>query len=128
MTAISNSLVKSVVLSAGLASVFAGTSWASELDGRRTLKPMQALTVDVGAKHGVGYFLSHDGHCKVVITVSEQSAFSDEEAFAATRYETAITPGASTTFKPGSGSSLVFQCQAGAQEMLVDVGSELAVK
>ena len=74
---------------------------------------MQGLSFHAGTKHAVGYFLSDNGTCKLVLTLA------DEANFAPTRVETDIDAGHSANYQLADGKSLVFGCQADTQQISV---------
>ena len=66
-----------------------------------------------GSKHAVGYFLKDDGACQLVVMAA------DDANYAPTRFEAAITDGASTAYE-FAGKSLEFGCRDHAQLMTVN--------
>ena len=49
---------------------------AAESRAPATMKPLKAISLDVGSKHVVGYFLNTEGQCK--LTLMSADTFRDE--------------------------------------------------
>jgi hypothetical protein len=71
----------------------AGTLQAAETSSVLTMKPLHGISLDVGTKRAVSYFLSKNALCKLTLMVGE--AFTDDEvpADTATRFNVSIDPG-----------------------------------
>ena len=107
---IHKNILSAIALSGILFASHASTSLAGE---SQTFKPIQGLSFDAGQKHGVGYFLSEAGTCKLVLTLSQ----NDPQDFTVTRYETAIPAGQITRYTSQEGNAFEFGCQARAEAM-----------
>jgi hypothetical protein len=69
MNSIKNTFAMTVL--AGVLSTNAVTSARAE-DATWTLKPLNGLSFDVGAKRALSYFLSETGQCKLTLIVANQ--------------------------------------------------------
>jgi hypothetical protein len=108
--------------------IFAGTAFAAVLSLTTavavqatdvlTMKPLQAISFEVEAKHVIGYFLNDEDTCKLVVTLAD-APDADVTRFIATRYEATINGGKTVRFAVTEGKALDFFCQAGAQAMAV---------
>ena len=103
--------IKNIIATAAVAITISGCSNAHAAE--TTIKPLQGISFHAGTKHVVGYFLSDNGSCKLVITAA------DDANFAPTRSEAAIEAGKWTHYELSVGKSLEFGCQAEAQAMSV---------
>jgi len=116
-------LVKKIIAGTAFAAVLslsnAAAIQAADYAPVLTMKPLQAISFDVEAKHAVSYFLNDNGTCKLVLTLGETPNADDVTNFATTRFEAAIDAGKTTRFAVTTGKSLDFACQAGAQAMAV---------
>ena len=79
------------------------------------LKPLQGINFDLGTHRGVGYFLSENGKCRLVVTVADEPNWKDVQTFTATRFEASIPAGQVTHYDAPEGKVLEFACEADAQ-------------
>jgi hypothetical protein len=105
--------IKNVIVVSGVAAALTLASLGAA-KASKTMKPLQGISFHVGTKHAVGYFLTYNGSCKLVLTRA------DDENFAPTRFEAAIEDGQSTRYQLAEGKSLEFGCQAGGQHISVN--------
>ncbi|MBI1869001.1 MAG: hypothetical protein HYS06_12040 [Methylocystis sp.] len=82
-----------------------------------TMTPLMAVTLDVGTKHIVSYFLSGDGFCMLTLMVADHAGGAERGA--ASRVQASISAGKSARFDTADGKSLRFACKPGAQAMSV---------
>ena len=112
--------LKKIIAGTAFAAVLSLTSAAAvEAADVLTMKPLQAISFEVEAKHAVGYFLNDDGTCKLVVTLAQTADAEDATRFIATRFEAAIKAGKTARFAVTEGKALDFACQVGAQAMAV---------
>ena len=100
---------KNTIVVAALSLGLFGTAHAAE----QTIKPLQGISFHAGTKHAVGYFLQEQHVCNLTVTVA------DDADFAPARYESAIEPGKSTTYRFTEGKAIEFHCLAEANAMQV---------
>ena len=112
-------LVKKIIAGTAFAAVLSLITTVAVQAAVLTMKPLQAVSFDVEAKHAVSYFLNDNGTCKLVLTLGETPNADDVTNSATTRFETAVDAGKTTRFAVTTGKSLDFACQAGAQAMAV---------
>ncbi len=113
-------LVKKIIAGTAFAAVLSLiTTVAVQAADVLTMKPLQAVSFDVEAKHAVSYFLNDDGTCKLVVTLADAASADDVSAFVTTRFEATVDAGKTTRFAVTPGKSLDFACQPGAQAMAV---------
>ena len=91
-----------------------------------TMKPLHAISIYLGSKHGVGYFLSNNHACKLVLALAETPNADDVTNFVETWFEATIDAGKTTRFETAEGKSLEFACQDAAQTMSVKALEQLA--
>lgn len=118
---IHKNILSAIALSGILFASHASTSLAGE---SQRFKPIQGLSFDAGQKHGVGYFLSEAGTCKLVLTLASNQG--DPQDFTVTRYETAIPAGQITRYTSQEGKAFEFGCQARAETMTFKPLSSIA--
>ena len=99
-----------------------GVSQAAEV---HTLKPLHGLSFKTGAAHGVGFFQSERGDCKLVITFANDENADDAQVFTVTRHETLVSANQVTRYVIGD-QPFEFGCQAGAAAMTFKPLSRLA--
>ena len=83
-----------------------------------TMKPLKAISLDVGSKHVVGYFLNTEGQCKLTLMIAD--AFRDEAAEPsshAMRLRLMVEPGRPALVDSTDGRLLQFGCEPDAQAM-----------
>ena len=97
----------------GLATVVAIASFGAA-NASETMKPLQGLSFHAGSKHAVGYFLTDNGDCKLVVTRA------NDDNFAPTRFEAVIKSGHSTHYELAQGNSFEFGCQSAGQLVTID--------
>lgn len=100
-----------IVLSAGL-SVAAQAA--------ETVKPLQGIAFQTDMKDAVAYYLADKGACKVVLTLT------DKTAYAPTKFEKAVEAHAAALYQVDDGKALEFACQADAQEMTINLLATVA--
>ena len=91
---------------------------AAESRSPMTMKPMKAISLDVGSKHVVGYFLSGEGQCKLTLMIAD--AYREEAITPASqpvRLRLMVEPGRSALVDTTDGRLLQFGCESEAQAM-----------
>jgi hypothetical protein len=83
-----------------------------------TIKPLKAISLDVGSKHVVGYFLNSEGQCRLTLMIAD--AFRDDSSdpsSQAMRLRLMVEPGRSALVDTTDGRLLQFGCEPNAQAM-----------
>ena len=97
----------------------------------KPMKPLYAVSFDVGRKHVLSYFLSKNGQCDLTTLVTDrpdEAAEGDEiPALETVRFHAAINGGKRTRFDTGGGKSLEYACATDAQAMSVRQVNQVAV-
>lgn len=97
----------------------------------KTMKPLYAVSFDVGHKHVLSYFLSRNGLCKLTMMVTERPIEASEgnaiQPLKTARFNADISSGKSARFDTHSGKTLEYACATGAQTMTVRKVNQLAV-
>ena len=97
----------------------------------RTMKPLHAISFDVGRKHVLSYFLSKNGLCELTLMVADrpdETPKGDEiPTLATTRFKTAIDGGKAARLDTAEGKSLEYVCATDAQAMRVRELDRVAV-
>jgi hypothetical protein len=87
------------------------------------LAPMQALSLDFGAEHIVGYFLDRGNHCRLNLAIAE---VGDMEAANVSHVAFAVSVGGVAHLESSPGGSLSFSCDNGAHRMRIHRSDGLA--
>ena len=95
------------------------------------MKPLYAVSFDVGRKHVLSYFLSKNGMCDLTILVTDRPGEvveGDEiPALATERFHTAVDGGKSAQLDTAAGKSLEYVCATDAQAMSVKQVNQITV-
>ena len=86
----------------------------------RSVKPLQGVSFHTETKDAVAYYLADKGTCKVVLMLT------DKTAYAPTRFEEAVEANNSTLHQIDDGKALEFACQADAQAMTINMLATVA--
>ena len=97
------------IIAAALSLGYLGAAQAAE-----TVKPLQGISFHTKSTDAVAYFTANKGQCRVVLTVTDASAY------APTRFEEVVKARKSTLYQVDEASALEFTCQAGAQAMTIE--------
>jgi hypothetical protein len=84
-----------------------------------TFKPLQGVSLDIGAKRAVGFFLSEGDACKLTLTLVDVLRDDQVNGLTATRMTVAIDSGKAAHLDTAEGKSLEFNCHSGAQVMSI---------
>ena len=91
---------------------------AAESRSPTTMKPLKAISLDVGSKHVVGYFLNAEGQCKLTLMIADAARDESSEASAQVmRLRLMVEPGRSALVDTTDGRLLQFGCEPNAQAM-----------
>jgi hypothetical protein len=90
---------------------------AEDANPAKSMKSIEGILFNVGAKHGVGYFYAKDKHCKLVLTVTDEPVSDAVQTFSAVRHEADVQAGSSTRYDLSEGKFLEFTCAADTQTM-----------
>jgi len=96
-----------------------------------SVRPLQAISLDVGAKHVGGYYLTDNGRCRLTLMIAD--AYRDDgiqqNSAAAPVMRVQVTIDSS---KPAlidtAGKVLQFDCQAGAQALNAALRDQVAYR
>jgi len=116
-----------VLAMANLGAVQAGDS----SPGWKPMKPLYAVSFDVGRKHVLSYFLSKNGLCDLTLMVTD---LPDElvegdviPTLTTARFKAEIDGGKTARLDTAAGKSLEYACAADAQAMTVREVNQIAV-
>jgi hypothetical protein len=84
-----------------------------------TIRPLQGVSLDIGTKRTVSFFLSEGDACKLTLTLADVLRDDEVNGLTATRMTVAIDSGKAAQIDTAEGKSLVFKCQTGAQAMSI---------
>jgi len=123
MTAITRSVGVAAVLAL---SALVGAGAAVSDASNTTFKPLQGVSLHLGSKHAIGYFLKSDGVCQLTLVVGEEPLGEDIPEITPARFSAAIEAGRSASFDTGNGTKLQFSCAPSATAMTVDTLKQVA--
>jgi len=110
-------LALSTVIGAGAALAGASTS---------SFKPLQGVSLHLGSKHAIAYYVKGDDVCQLTLVVGEEPLGEDIPAVTPARFSAAIEAGREARFDTGSGTQLQFSCAGDAAAMTVEPLSQVA--
>ena len=84
-----------------------------------SMKPIHALSIDVGSKRAVAYFLNDNGRCKLTLVVADAMTDDVLPTDTPVRFDVAVDAGKNARFDTAEGKSLQFDCMRSAQSMTV---------
>ena len=130
------SLAKNIIVATALTGVLAMADLGAVQAGDdprvwRTMKPLYAISFDVGRKHVLSYFLRKEGLCELTMMVTDRpdETPKDGEILTLTtaRFKAAIGGGKTARLDTADGKSLEYACASGAQAMRVRELDRVAV-
>ncbi len=134
---LSRRIIFGTALSGVLAMACPGVVQAEDLSGGTTMKPLYAISFDVGAKHVLSYFLKKERKptqnrikqsrflCDLTVMVTERPATEPEGSriptLSTTKFRAEIDGGGARMvgFDTAAGAMLEYGCTPGAQAMTV---------
>lgn len=114
-----------LALAAGL--ILAGPAVPTAADPwtpQQELRPLRALSFELGAERVLAFFVPADGRCKVTLMIADTRG--DEVPAPASRLSVRIEPGRSATFDGRDGQSLRLACRPEAAALLASQVKTLA--
>lgn len=122
-----SAITRSAGVAAGLAlSALLGVGNAASQAGTVEFKPRHGVSLHLGSKHAVGYFLADQGVCQLTLVVGEELKGDELLVLTPARFRAAIEAGMHARFDTGEGTELLFSCAPGATAMTVDALSQVA--
>ncbi len=120
-------ITRSVGFAAGLAlSALVGAGVALADANNTTFKPLHGVSLHLGSKHAIGYYVQAENVCQLTLVVGEEPVGEDILAVTPARFSAAIEPGRSARFDTGSGTVLEFGCAPAAASMTVEPLNQVA--
>lgn len=120
-------ITKGTIIATMLAGLTAfGVQSAAADAGKNTFKPLHGISLHVGSKHAVGYFVPTNGVCQLTLVVGEEPAEDGVLAVTPTRFRASIKAGQHVRFDTGEGKELAFYCAQSATAMSVDTMQQTA--
>lgn len=123
MSAIKKGTIVAAML-AGFTAFAVQNATASE--PQKTFKPMHAVSVHVGSKHGIGYFQPVSGVCELTLVVGEEPTAEGVVDVAPSRFRASVKAGQRVSFDTGEGKELAFYCGPAASAMSVETMQQTA--
>lgn len=130
------SLAKNIIVATALTGILAMAHLGAVQAGDatpvwRTMKPLHAISFDVGRKHVLSYFLRKEGLCELTMMVTDrpdEASDGDEiPTLAAARFKAAIDGGKTARLDTPEGKSLEYACTTDAHAMSVMQMNQVAV-
>lgn len=95
-------------------------------DAQKTFKPLHGISLHVGSKHAVGYFVPEGGACQLTLVVAEEPNENQVLTLTPTRFRATVKAGQHVRFDTGEGKELAFYCAQSATAMSVDTMQQTA--
>lgn len=106
-----------------------GAAFAGDLGTSQMMKPMNAVSMDFGARHYVSFFIQTGGRCDLTVMLSEQFDDANPEAPAGVeRHRLAVEPSHSARLDAPNEGSLQFACAVDASSMTLTTLPRVAVR
>jgi hypothetical protein len=124
---LSTKFIAGTALTGVLAMAYPGALQAEDLSpGSKAMKPLYAVSFDVGRKHVLSYFLKKGGLCDLTMMVTDRPDETpwwsyDIPTLSTAQFKAQITGGETALFGFGAteGRALEYACATGAQAMSV---------
>ena len=110
--------IKNIIVAATLSTLFLG--YLTTAQAADTVKPLQGVSFHTETKDAVAYYLADKDTCKVVVTLT------DKTAFVPVRFEEAVEARKSIVHQIDDDKALEFACQADAQAMTINMLATVA--
>jgi hypothetical protein len=119
-----SAIVKSVCVAAVLAFaplIGAASAMSEDVAGNRAVefKPLHGVSLHMGTKHAVGYFVADRGTCQLTLVVGDELDGDTPQTRVPARFRTVIEAGTHARLDTGEGKELQFTCAPGATAMSV---------
>lgn len=98
---------------------------AEDTAGTKTFRQLDGVSINVGSKRMVGYFLAQNYSCNLTLFMSDQQA-EDEVPNSAARVRQVLAANSSARIDTAEGESLELACQPGASGMTVRLLKQVA--
>jgi len=127
--------VKKIIVATALTGVLAAANLGAVQAGDSSpveshMKPLYAVSFDVGSKHVLSYFLSKNSQCDLAIFATDRPDKAAEGDYIPTlttsRFHAAIDGGKTVHFDTAEGKSLEYACATDAQAMSVKEVNQVA--
>jgi hypothetical protein len=122
--------MSAITKSAGVAAVLAlsvlAAAGSAAAQTAVNFKPEEGVSLHLGAKHAVGYFLTENGGCQLTLVVGDEIKGDELPTTASARFRAAVDAGKAARFDTGSGTGLQFTCTPGAVAMTVEPLNQVA--
>lgn len=89
---------------------------AGERDTTR-IAPLKGVSLDLGSKNAVAYFVQENGTCSVTVTMAEAFPLNPAEFPTGTRVTMNVAPGTSSRIDTAEGTALNMACATGASSL-----------
>ena len=110
--------IKNIIVAATLSTLSLG--YLTTAQAAETVKPLQGVSFHTETKDAVAYYLADKGTCKVVLTLTDKSAY------APTRFEQVVDAHKSALHQIDDDKALEFACQADARVMTINMLTTVA--
>ncbi len=122
-----SAITKSARVAAVLAlSALIGAGGAASASDTVAFKPLQGVSLHLGSKHAVGYFVTDKGVCQLTLVVGEELKGDELPVATSARFRAAVEAGTHARFDTGEGTELQFSCAPGATAMTVNSLKQVA--
>lgn len=88
--------------------------------------PAKGISMLVGTKRAVGYYLADAGQCKVTVMVSDTYVEQLPPHLATVRFNANVAAGTTAAVDTSDGASLMLKCAVGAKSLMVETIDRVA--
>ena len=92
----------------------------------KSLRPMDGVSLDVGSKRVVGYFVASSGACDLTLLMSEKMSGDDVPVGTPARLRQTLASNSSSRVDTPDGPSLELACEPGASGMTLRLLKQVA--
>ncbi len=123
-----SALLAAALTVAASAGLNVGSSMAGSSSGTSVLRPFAGLSMEIGDKRAVGYFVADSGMCHVTLLVGEAvpEAVSTAAGTVPARFSASVAAGRSARVDTGTGPSLELTCSPGADRLTARIVERVA--
>ena len=90
------------------------------------MRPLKAISLDVGSKHVVGYFLNTEGQCKLTLMIADAQDEAAEPSAQILRLRLMVEPGKAALVDATEGRPIQFACKSDATAMTASLLDQVA--
>jgi hypothetical protein len=99
---------------------------AEEASSVKTLYPLHGVSIDVGSKRVIGYYVARGDTCNLTVLMSDKQVGDDVPESSAARLQQSVAANGTARIDTAQGESLELACQPGAAALTVRLLTQVA--